>query len=60
MNHRGSRISENETKVSIIVAFVLVLTAFMNFRISAAIATAYLVVYAVNRMRKQRRQGKLR
>jgi prolipoprotein diacylglyceryltransferase len=47
-------ISDNEVKVSIIVAIVLVLTAFINFRISAALATAYLIGYGVNRMRKQR------
>jgi hypothetical protein len=47
---------ENEAKVSIIVAVVLVLTAFIDFRISAALATAYLIAYGVNRMRKTRRK----
>ena len=48
--------SDNEAKVSIVVTFVLVLTAFIDFRIAAAIATAYLIGYGVYRMRKQRRQ----
>ena len=47
---------DNEAKLSIAVAFVLILTAFINFQISAAIATAYLIGYGVYRMRKQRRE----
>jgi hypothetical protein len=50
---RGAEISENEVKVSIIVAVVLVLTALINFRVAAASATAYLIVYGVSSMRNR-------
>ena len=45
---------ETEAKVSIIVALVLIVTALYDLRISAAIASVYLVVYAVHRLRKGR------
>ena len=47
---------DNEAKVSIIVAVTLVVTALVDFRISAALATAYLIAYGVYRMRKTRRK----
>jgi hypothetical protein len=46
-----------EVKVSIIVAVTLIVTALVDFRISAALATAYLIGYGVYRMRKTRRQA---
>ena len=49
-------ISETGTKVSVGVAVVLVLLAFVDLRISAVMATAFLIAYGVNRMRKQRRR----
>lgn len=52
-----ARSSDNEAKLSIIVAAVLVITVLIDFRISAAIATAYLIGYAVYRMRKTRRKA---
>ena len=47
--------SDNATKIGVFVAILLVLTALINIRISAAIATAYLIGYGVNRLRKQRK-----
>jgi Flp pilus assembly protein TadB len=47
---------ETEAKVGIAIAIVLVLTAFVDLKISATIATAYLIAYAVNRMRKDRKR----
>ena len=52
----GAIISDAQAKVSLVVALLLVLLAFVNLRISAALATAYLVAYAVNRLRKDRRR----
>lgn len=51
--NRVRSILETETKIGIIVALVLVLSAFYDLRISAALATVYLVVYAVRRLRKR-------
>jgi hypothetical protein len=45
---------QTETKISIIVALVLVLAAFFDLRIAAGIATIYLIVYAIRRLRKSR------
>jgi len=47
--------SETEAKVSVAVTVILVLLAFVDLRISAALATAYLVAYGVNGLRKKRR-----
>ena len=47
------------TKVSLAVILLLVLTAFVDFRISAALATAYLVGYGVYSMRKARKRKEL-
>jgi len=47
---------DTEAKVSVGLAVILVLTAFVDLRISAALATAYLIGYAVNRMRKDRKR----
>ena len=49
-------ISETGTKVSVGVAVVLVLLVFVDLRISAVLATVYLIAYGVNGMRKQRRR----
>ena len=43
---------QTDVKISIIVAFVLIITAFFDLRIAAAIATVYLIIYAVRRLRK--------
>lgn len=48
--------SETEAKVSIAVAVVLLLVAFVDLKISAAIATAYLIAYGVYGMRKNRKR----
>jgi len=48
--------SETEAKVSVAVAVILVLTAFVDLRISAALATAYLIGYGVNRLRRDRKR----
>ncbi len=45
---------ETEIKVSIIIALALILTAFIDKRISAGLATVYLIVYAVRRLRKRK------
>ncbi len=45
---------ETELKISIIMALALILTAFIDFRISAGLATVYLIAYAVRRMRKRK------
>lgn len=45
---------QTEAKISIIVALVLVVTAFFDLRIAASIATIYLIVYAMRRLRKSR------
>ncbi len=45
---------ETEMKISIIMALALISTVFIDFRISAGLATVYLIVYAVRRMRKRR------
>ena len=45
---------QNEAKISLIVALVLVATAFYNLTLAASVATIYLIVYAVRRLRKQR------
>ena len=45
---------EDETKVSIAVALVLVLTALYDLRLAAGLATIYLVIYGVRRLRKER------
>lgn len=47
---------ETEAKVSIAVTVVLVVTAVVDLRVSAAIATVYLIAYGVYRMRKHRRR----
>jgi hypothetical protein len=44
-----------ETKVSIVVALVLILTAFLlPLRVAAGLATVYLLVYGILRLRKRR------
>ena len=43
-------------KVSVAVAVVLVLLAFVDLRISMVLATAYLIGYGVKRMRSQRKR----
>jgi hypothetical protein len=48
--------SDTEAKVSLAVAVILVLTAFVDLRISAALATAYLIGYGVNRLRRDRKR----
>ena len=45
---------QTEEKISIIVALVLIVTALYDLRISASIATVYLIIYGVRRLRKQR------
>lgn len=45
---------DTEMKLSLAVVIVLIITALVDLRISAALATAYLIGYAVNRMRKNR------
>jgi hypothetical protein len=47
---------ETEAKVSLAVAVILVLTAIVNLRVSAALATAFLIAYGVNRMRRARKR----
>jgi hypothetical protein len=39
------------------VTIILVVTALVDFRISAAIATVYLIGYGMYRMRKTRRKA---
>jgi hypothetical protein len=55
-SNSGDVISETGTKVSVAVAVILVLTAFVDLRISAALATAYLIGYGVNRMMRDRKR----
>jgi uncharacterized membrane protein YraQ (UPF0718 family) len=52
-------ISETELKVSVAVTVILILLAFVDIRLSAALATAYLIGYAVHRMRKDKRRKEL-
>jgi prolipoprotein diacylglyceryltransferase len=46
--------SDTETKMGVIVAVVMVITALYNLKIAAAIATVYLVLYGILRLRKER------
>jgi predicted membrane protein len=47
--------SQSEAKLSVIVALILILAAlFLSLQIAAALATVYLIVYGIRRMRKRR------
>jgi len=48
--------SETDAKVSIVVTLVLIVTALFDLRVSAGIATVYLVFYGVYRLRRERRE----
>lgn len=46
---------QSEAKLSIIVASILILVAlFLPLQIATALATVYLIVYAIRRMRKRK------
>ncbi len=53
----GGYTSQTEVKVSIIVALVLVFTAFIDLRIAAGLAVVYLIVSGVQRLRRQRKHA---
>jgi hypothetical protein len=45
---------ESGTKISVLVAVLLVILALVNLRISAGLATVYLIAYTINRLRKRK------
>ena len=47
--------SQTELKVSIIVALVLIFAAFIDLRIAAGLAAVYLMVNAVQRLRRRKK-----
>jgi hypothetical protein len=50
----GGAISESGTKISVLVAILLVILALIDLRISAGLATIYLIAYAINRLRRRK------